>query len=329
MPSESLTDHGDDEIHFKKGANWIRDNVMTLMLWIHISAIYIDILGESIKHYKRILRVSTILNLLLSSAASTVSISQYSEITAQYPVLDWILKAGFTLSTIIIALNAGYLKVYNIQEKVEKAIRLQQQWIEFGTTLSSELHLPVEHRKDALFFVIRMKDVYAGLIKQHVVANRAILKKIAYKHGVGADVLTLSDVLERSITTESLRLKDTALVAGRAHAKQTQETSHPSTHQTPQNTVIQMETPPPPSKQYVPSVTKLLQARANLRSAKPQNVLASPRQRISSYVLEPTVIRTELAPVEEADSEKDDESASVHTVSTTNSFRPTGPRVEV
>lgn len=318
MPSESLSD-GEEEIRFRKGSNWIPENVKTLMRWIHISAIYIDILGESIKHYKRILRTSTIVNLILSSIASTVSISQYGNITTNYLTLDWFIKGGVTLSTIIIALNAGYMKVYNIQEKVEKSIRLQQQWIEFGTTLSSELQLPVEHRKDALFFIIRMKDMYATLIKQHIVANRAILKKIALKNGVSADVLTLSDLLERSIQSEALRLEE--LSQKPLPRKQTLAVF-------PKDTVLQMDQTP--AKKFVPSVAKLLKARASLRStAKPQNVLISPRQQISSYVLEPSVVRTELPPVQEVDSDAEtQDSRSIRSV-VSDSILGRGPRVEV
>lgn len=311
MPSESLSDHGDEELRFRKGANWISENVKTLMRWIHISAIYIDILGESIKHYKRILRTSTIVNLILSSIASTVSISQYGNITTNYLTLDWFIKGGITLSTIIIALNAGYMKVYNIQEKVEKSIRLQQQWIEFGTTLSSELQLPVEHRKDALFFIIRMKDMYATLIKQHIVANRAILKKIALKNGVSADVLTLSDLLERSIQSEALRLNE--LEQKPLLRKQTVATLTTL----PKDTILQMDNTPVIVKKYVPSVKKLVKARAALKSTskKPQNILVSPRQQISSYVLEPSVIRTELPPVQEVDSDTEtQDSQSVRSI---------------
>lgn len=332
MPSDSsLVDHGDDEIRFRKGANWISDNVKTLMQWIHISAIYIDILGESIKHYKRILRTSVILNLILSSIASTVSISQYSDVTTRYPALDWCIKAGFTLSTIVIALNAGYLKVYNIQEKVEKGIRLQQQWIEFGTTLSSELQLPVEHRKDALFFIIRMKDVYAGLIKQHIVANRAILKKIALKNGVSADVLTLSDLLERSIQSEAVRIE------GLEPNRRVRKTE--SFLQLPADSVqipvsgkkpIENETKAP----FVPSPLSLQLARHRLRRAPlapPTPIVMSQRKRISSYVLEPSVVRTEgLGSIPERDGESQD-TESVHSTQSYTDARaaPTQPTIEV
>lgn len=68
----------EDHIQFKKGANWVPENIKTLMQWVHMSAIYIDILGESTKMYKRTLRAHTIVNLMLSSFASTVSLSQFS-----------------------------------------------------------------------------------------------------------------------------------------------------------------------------------------------------------------------------------------------------------
>lgn len=328
--TSSVTESHEDEIHFKKGANWISENVKTLMLWIHISAIYIDILGESTKLYKRTLRTSTIINLILSSVASTITVTQYSEITKNYPVLDWLIKGLIMLSTVIITLNAGYLKVYNIQEKVEKSIRLQQQWIEFGTALSSELQLPVEHRKDALYFIIRMKDTYSTLIKQHIVANRSILKKIAFKNGVEADILTLSDLLERSIQAETGRIEeDAARIRSSKLASVLREAGAVVPRRTSKlgETTTAAAAVSPKRNKFVPSAAKLLQAKNLLKHVpsfseqergpvtKPSkvNVLSSPRSSISNYLFAaPTAPRTEspptpLSPIEE-ESDTDNES---------------------
>lgn len=344
--SSSVSEQPEEEIRFRKGANWIPDNVKTLMQWIHISAIYIDILGESTKLYKRILRASTIINLVLSSFASTITISQYSDVTNQILALDWVVKGLVTLSTIAITINAGYLKVYNIQEKVEKAIRLQQQWIDFGTAISSELQLPVEHRKDALFFIIKMKETYTALIKQHIVANRRILKKIANKNGVAADVLTLSDLLERSIQSEAARIdeeyfKTTNFLRGMQKQDDTEsdrrnksdkgdkddkddkedkvnngdKTDNSERVAIPIRRIASIHQTSKPEKiGFVPSVAKLLQARQSLR----KTVLTSPRSSISNYVMKPSFVRSEsenrfiihpLTPIEE-----DSDAGSVETV---------------
>jgi hypothetical protein len=249
----------DEEFKFKKGANWQPENVKTLMQWIHISAIYIDILGESTNFYKRILRHHTIMNMVLSTIAGTISatsLNPSSSIEA-----DLFIKILLTAMTFIIAISNGYLKIYNIHDKVEKNIRLQQQWIQFGSTLTSEMQLPVSLRKDALYFIIKMNDTYTQLFKQHIVANRHILKVVAKKNGVNHDVLTLSDLFERTIQAEALRIEDSIKVF--------------------------TEKPITPKK----SVLKMLR----LSGSKPnlENVVVSPRQSISSYVLAPNSTNTE------------------------------------
>jgi len=154
------------------------------------------------------------------------------------------------------------LKIYNIHDKVEKNIRLQQQWIQFGSTLTSEMQLPVSLRKDALYFIIKMNDTYTQLFKQHIVANRHILKAVAKKNGVNHDVLTLSDLFERTIQAEALRIEDSVKVF----------TEKPIT---PKKSVLKM--------------LRLSGSKTNIDN----NLLVSPRQSISSYVLAPNSTNTE------------------------------------
>jgi len=207
-PSPPSVIQGEDEFKFKKGANWQPDNVKTLMQWIHISAIYIDVLGESTKFYKRILRSHTIMNLFLSTLGGTTSLTQFNTGPETFTGLNTLMKVILTAITFIIALSHGYLKIYNIHDKVEKNVKLQQQWIQFGSTLTSEMQLPVSLRKDALYFIIKMNDTYSQLFKQHIVANRHILKAVARKNGVNHEVLTLSDLFERTIQAEAQRIED-------------------------------------------------------------------------------------------------------------------------
>ena len=195
------------DFKFRKGANWIPENIRTLMQWVHISAIYIDILGETTKMYKRTLRGHTILSLMLSSLAGTASLSQFNLNEKDNPVISTILKVFFTVMTIVIALSNGYLKVYEIQDKLEKQIRLQQQWIQFGSTITSEMQLPVHLRKDAIYLIMTMTDTYTTLFKQYINANRRIMAKVAEKNGITADNLTLSDLFERVIESEAHRVK--------------------------------------------------------------------------------------------------------------------------
>ena len=50
-PEDSLANY-----KFVKGANWdSSENVRTLLQWIHISAIYLDVLIEAATHYRRVI----------------------------------------------------------------------------------------------------------------------------------------------------------------------------------------------------------------------------------------------------------------------------------
>lgn len=192
---------------FVKGANWdSSENVRTLLQWIHISAIYLDVLIEAAAHYRRVIRRHTVLNLILSTLASTVSLSQFNLNETSHPELSLVLKILFSVSSVIIALSAGFLKVYQIQDKLEKSLQLQQEWTTFGSKITSEMQLPVPLRKDALYMLVRMKETYANLVKQQVNVSKRIVKRVAAANGVKAEDLSLSDLFERILKGEAQRI---------------------------------------------------------------------------------------------------------------------------
>jgi hypothetical protein len=192
---------------FEKGANWESDNVRTMLQWIHISAIYIDVLNEAAGYYRRIIRRNTVMNLILSTLASTVSLSQFNLKESENPELTLMLKIFFSMSTVILALSAGFLKVYQIQEKLEKSIQLQQEWTAFGSKITSEMQLPVSLRKDALFMIVKLKEVYANLMKQQGNVSGKIVSRVAARNGLRKEELTLSDLFERILKSEAERIE--------------------------------------------------------------------------------------------------------------------------
>lgn len=208
----STSPDSDDQLanyKFIKGANWDTDNVRTLLQWIHISAIYLDVLIFATEYYRRILRRHTILNLVLSTLASTVSLSQFNIKEDDYPQLTITLKVLFSASTIIIALSAGFLKVYQIQERLEKSLQLQQEWTTFGSKITSEMQLPVNLRTDALYVIIKLKEMYSNLVKQQSHISRKFINRVAKSNGLDAKDLTLSDLFERILRSEAERINIT------------------------------------------------------------------------------------------------------------------------
>ena len=202
-----MTTEEESGFKFERGANWTPENVRTILQWIHICSINLDVMCESAKHYKILLRRNTILGLVLSTLASTASLSQFNITEENFPGISTALKVLFTVFSVIVAVSTGFIKVYQVQEKLEKSIKLQQEWTAFGSMLSSELQLPLTLRKDALYLIVKYKDTYTELFKQQVDVSRKILARVAKRNGVEPHALSLSELFERVLDTEATRVR--------------------------------------------------------------------------------------------------------------------------
>jgi hypothetical protein len=166
-------------------------------------------MNEASFYYKRQIRRNTILSLIMSTLASTVSLSQFNITDENSPGLALALKIVFTVFAAVVAISTGFIKVYQVQEKLEKAIKLQQEWTTFGSMLSSELQLPVALRKDALYLIIKHKSIYTELFKQQVDISRKIVHRVAIRNGLDPQALSLSELFERMVDREAGRLEIT------------------------------------------------------------------------------------------------------------------------
>ena len=185
------------ELSQSYGTNWTRTNVSTLFEWINISAFNIRCLEICIKRYRNWIRNQMILNLILSTSSGTISISQFG-LTGTEQV-DFIIKIFLTIFTFMIALSAGALKIYQIQERLEEAIRLKQQWATFATGLGSELQLPIQLRIDGLWIIERNKKTYLDLLNTESDVSDDIKKRVSKElpHPVNMrlDVVNLPRIL--------------------------------------------------------------------------------------------------------------------------------------
>jgi uncharacterized membrane protein YuzA (DUF378 family) len=139
------------------GTNWTRENLRTLSEWISIAAYNIECLDLSATYYRTIIRNHTVAGLILSTLSGTLSITQFG---ITQPVLIMSLNGTFTVFSFVIAILTGWLKIYQIQEQLEIFIKLKQDWTLFSTRLASELQLPRELRRDALYLIIKYKNQY-------------------------------------------------------------------------------------------------------------------------------------------------------------------------
>jgi hypothetical protein len=145
-----------------------------------------------------------ILNLILSTSSGTISISQFGFTGSQQA--DFVVKVFLTIFTFMIALSAGALKIYQIQERLEEAIRLKQQWATFSTGIGSELQLPIELRIDGLWIIEKNKKTYLDLlnIESDVPddVKKIVSKELPHPVNLRLDVVNLPRILIKICDSE-------------------------------------------------------------------------------------------------------------------------------
>lgn len=185
------------ELSRSYGTNWTRANVSTLFDWINIAAFNIRCLELCIDRYRKVLRYQMILSMVLSTSSGTLSVSQFGLSESQ--TVDFWIRIIFTVFSFMIALGSGALKVYQIQERLEAAIRLKNEWTVFSTNIASELQLPIELRHDALYTIDKYKNKYLDLLKTEMDVTDSIKKQVAAElplpAGMSFDILSLSRIL--------------------------------------------------------------------------------------------------------------------------------------
>lgn len=145
------------------GRNWTKTNVHTLFDWLTVAAFNMQCLEYAIEKHRASIRNFTIYGLLVSTLSGTISLSQFGIESGH--VSNKILQGIFTFFTFSLAIYTGYIKIYQIQERLEQFIKLRQDWAVFATTIASELQLPIDLRRDALHLIIKYKSIYLDLIK--------------------------------------------------------------------------------------------------------------------------------------------------------------------
>jgi len=174
MSDESTPQHTDFARQY--GTNWTLTNVNTMYEWVNIASFNIRCLELSIQHYRKLIRNQTILGLIFSTLSGTISVAQYGTNTFKTNE-TLILQVLFTFFSFSIAISAGAMKIYQIQERLEASIKLKQDWIVFSTAITSELQLPIELRRDALFMIKKHKDIYLDLMKTEVEISERIKRR--------------------------------------------------------------------------------------------------------------------------------------------------------
>jgi len=181
------------------GTNWTKANVSVLFEWITIASYNIRCLELATGYYRKKLRLNTILGIVLATLSGTGATVQ--AVIPEYIAVNAVLTLNilFIIMTFSIAIMTGYVKVYQIQENLEQNIKIKQEWITFSTELASELQLPTELRRDALWMIIKNKNIYLELLKINLeippsIANQA-RKDFREETKLNMDVSSLPRIL--------------------------------------------------------------------------------------------------------------------------------------
>jgi hypothetical protein len=170
-----------DFIPDTRGTNWTPTNLKTIINWINFAAFMIEGLEESINIFRSKIRFNTILGLVLSTASGTISVAQYSEYVKSTSIASLTLNGIFTVFTFGIAIHTGYIKIYQIQERLELFIKTKQEWTSFVSNLSAELDLPIAIRKDALLLISSYRENYLNLMNVDYEMHASVVKDIETK----------------------------------------------------------------------------------------------------------------------------------------------------
>ena len=181
----------------QQSSDWTENKFETLSNWMKIAAFYIQIIDKCINRYKSLLKSNTIINMILSTLSGTISVFNYNE--NNYSV---ILNTIFTSSTFAMAIYSGYIKIDQIQEKLEEFIKIKQDWTAFSAALSSELVIPLNLRQSSVVLINRYKSKFLDLIKTDLDYPRR------YKLLIRQEGYSLSQIINTFIDQEDIRLKE-------------------------------------------------------------------------------------------------------------------------
>ena len=149
------------------GTNWTHANAKTIVDWMYMGAYQMKILDLAIAEGRSYIRRNAVIGIVLSTLTGTLSVSTFS-VNDPLRIYSTTMSAVFALFSFTVAICAGYIKIYQIQERLEDFIKNRQDWISFTSVITSELQLPEHLRRDALYVIIKYKDKYLDLIKSDV-----------------------------------------------------------------------------------------------------------------------------------------------------------------
>ena len=157
------------------GTHWTTDNAETIYDWVTVASYNMQCLEEAALYHRKIMRNSTILALILSTFSGTICVTLFG---IKDETLSLSLNGFVAVFSFAVAIFTGYVQIYQLQERLEQFLKLKYDWTVFSTVLASELQLPIDLRRDALYIITKNKQIYLELLKRDCEIPVFIQKKV-------------------------------------------------------------------------------------------------------------------------------------------------------
>ena len=165
--NSSATDEA-SRVRTTLGTQWTVEKAKTITDWMYMGAYQMKILDVAISEGRAFIRSNAILGIVLSTLSGTLSITTFTVggSSSGSSIYSIFASSLFTLFSFTVAIYTGYIKIYHVQERLEENIKNRQDWVGFTSVITTELQLPLNLRRDALYLIVKFKDMYVGLIKR-------------------------------------------------------------------------------------------------------------------------------------------------------------------
>jgi hypothetical protein len=180
-----------------------------LIDWIAVSSYSIQALDQCMTKCRRFIRLNTIISLAFSTASGSLSVSNYSKNASL------VLNILLTIFSFSIAVLGSIVKVYQYQERLEMYIKTKQDWINFASTIATDMTL---NDNNYQILIRKHKDSYNKLLQIDYELFGEIKKKLKFTFNDNSIIIPKS---------KGLRIHDILKYIAEQEAEQEEVLSHP------------------------------------------------------------------------------------------------------
>ena len=199
--------------------NWCKDDIVTIISWVAIGRRKIREMELIVEHNRLFMRTVTFYNLIFSTASGTVGVATIENAALAKETRFW-CNVAVVLASYMITMLTGALKICQVQENLELAIKYKQDWIGFAAEIASEIQLPDAYRRESQFIINKNRAKYLELLKLDIEVPKSVERTMQliitkeqdsvkkYGHRGKEDSSSLVDILANIIDFEHMKLMD-------------------------------------------------------------------------------------------------------------------------